>query len=117
MKGQGQDDAYLALMGAGDAVLPCLIDRISDTTPMPDPRMAPRYGGTVVGDVAVFMLTRKTGRDFTEFLPDDVKASYAIRGVYAYFDYVAEPAHRRDLQERWREWWAQQSSHGMRAMP
>jgi hypothetical protein len=108
MKGQGRDEAYLGLMAAGEAAVPCLIEKISDTTPMPDPRMAPRYHGTVVGDVAIFMLVSITGIEFPELLPEAVKESYSVKGVYAYFDYVAKPAHRRNLQERWREWWRQQ---------
>jgi hypothetical protein len=106
MKGLGRDEAYLALMEAAEEdVIPCLIERISDTTPVVDPRMAPRFHGTVMGDVAIFVLGRKTGLGLPEFLPQDVREKYRNRGIYAYFDYVAEPAHRRDLQERWREWW------------
>ena len=107
MKGQGQDEAYLALMNAGEAAIPCLIDKITDVTPMVDPRMAPTYQGIVVGDVAIIMLVRITEMDFPELLPDEVKEDYRVRGVYAYFDYTAEPANREALQHRWREWWKQ----------
>jgi hypothetical protein len=105
LKGEGRDEVYLELMQAGDTVVPCLIDRITDTTPMPDPRMAPQYAGTAVGDVAVFMLVRITGTEFQALLPQDVQADYSARGVYAYFDYVAHPEHRTELQREWRAWW------------
>lgn len=105
MKGLGRDEAYLALMNAGETVVPCLIEKITDTTSMPDPRMAPKYSGTVVGDVAVFILVRITGTEFQALLPEEVKESYRDSGVYAYFDYVADPDHRAQLQQRWRDWW------------
>jgi len=110
MKGQGSDEAYVDLMKAGDSAVPCLIEKITDTTPMPDPRMAPKYSGTVVGDVAVFMLTRITETEFQALLPEEVKESYRDSGVYAYFKYVAEPEHREELQKRWRQWWQQRTS-------
>lgn len=110
MKGKGHDKVYLDLLEAGDSVIPCLISKISDTSPMEDPRMAPRYSGMVVGDVAVFVLVRKTQIGFSEFLPQDVKDEYRTRGVYAYFDYVADPSHRSELQSRWREWWRKRKS-------
>jgi hypothetical protein len=105
MKGEGSDDIYAGLRRLGEAAVPCLIDKITDATPMPDPRMAPKYSRTVVGDVAVFVLVRITATEFQVLLPTDVQENYRSRGVYAYFDYVAQRGHRADLQERWREWW------------
>ncbi len=106
-KGLGNDEAYLALRNAGEAVVPCLIEKITDTTPMPDPRMAPKYSGTVVGDVAFFMLLDITGLEFEALLPDEVRESCRVNGVYAYFDYVANSEHRAQLQQRLRDWWRQ----------
>jgi hypothetical protein len=104
-KGEGRDAAYLALMEAGVEAIPCLIERVTETTAADDPRMAPTYSGMVVGDVAVFMILEITGTDLPLFLPDDVREDFEVRGVYAYFEYVRKPAHRRELQARIRDWW------------
>lgn len=106
MKGPGSDELYRGLLEMGDAAVPCLIDRIADTTPMKDPRMTPSYSGFVVGDLAFFILIRITGVDGYEMLPEDVRAQYKEKGYFAYFDYVAIPSHRLDLQRRWRTWWS-----------
>ncbi|NJN63601.1 MAG: hypothetical protein HC882_01145 [Acidobacteria bacterium] len=113
-KGLGTDEAYLALMNAGEAVVPCLIEKIIDTTPMPDPRMAPKYPGTVVGDIAFFILLEITGTELEGLLPETVRESFRVNGVYAYFDYVANSDNRVQLQQRCRDWWRQRKSRGER---
>jgi len=105
MKGEGGDDVFLKLMEAGELAIPCLIDRITDTTPVPDPRMAPTFHGTVVGDIAVFMLARITERSFADFLPQEAADAYQVEGIYGYFRYVSDPTHRQAVQEQWRGWW------------
>lgn len=102
---KGLDPTYDALILAGDAAVPCLIDRIADTTPMIDPRETPKFSGTTVGDVAYFVLVDSTGIDFIAPLPPEVKKAYSDEGVYAYFRFVEKPENRVKLQEHLREWY------------
>jgi hypothetical protein len=102
-----EDEAYIHLLRAGREAFACLVDRITDTTPMPDPRKAPKYADTRVGDVAHFILANLTGVPFDEFFPEEVKARYRVDGVYAFFEFVANPLNRAILQERWRSWLAE----------
>jgi len=102
---KGIDPAYDALILAGDSVVPCLIDKTADTTPMMDPRETPKFSGTTVGDVAYFVLVDSTSIDFIELLPPEVKKAYSDEGVYAYFRFVEKPENRLKLQEKLREWY------------
>lgn len=99
-----EDPVYLEFVKAGDSAVPCLIEKITDATPTPDPREAP-VEDTVIGDIAYFVLVRITALDFIEMLPDAVKADHKIEGVRAYFRYVASPQNRKELQTRLREWY------------
>lgn len=49
---KGDDPIYNGLMAKGRAAMPCLIEKITDTTPMPDPRSAPAIADFRVGDLA-----------------------------------------------------------------
>ena len=50
----GEDQTYDAFIRAGEKVVPCLIERVSDTTKMRDPRQEPGYPDIQVriGDIA-----------------------------------------------------------------
>jgi hypothetical protein len=97
------DATYLEVMSLAKhrreaALLRCVVD----TTPMEDPRKAPPHPGFVVGDAAVILLSESTGIPFENALPPEVFARWSERGVYAYFEYVGDPANRAVLAERWR---------------
>lgn len=98
------DPAYNELLRNQRAVLPCLVDKLSDATLMADPRKAPTYNGVTVGDVAYFVLIRFTGEPFEKFLPPEVQESYRRDGVDAYFRYVEQPDARVAIQMEWRAW-------------
>ena len=98
------DVVYNGLMVAGDDAIPCLIDKITDTSRMKDPRQAPSYGDVRVGDVAFFILGDITGVPFEQMLPEAVRSELNDSGVYAYFEYVERYENRQELQGRWREW-------------
>lgn len=98
------DELYNKIIGQGKAIVPCLIDKITDVTKMKDPRSAPTYPDFRVGDLAFFLLVRITGTPFEQTLPDSVKAKMKQEGVYAYFEYVEFPDNRRALQENWQAW-------------
>lgn len=104
---RGIDSVYDAFMDAGESVVPCLITKVSDTTSMRDPRSAPRYPDidNKIGDVAYFILLDITKLDIVEFLPPNVKASFEVDGVYAYFKYVKTRENRLKLQDRLFEWY------------
>lgn len=100
------DPAYNALIKAGEKAIPCLIDKVSDTTPMPDPRQAPKVD-TVVGDIAFFVLIDLTKVDFTELLPHEVRRKFEEEGIYAYFEYTEKIKNRKKLQKSLYEWYRQ----------
>jgi hypothetical protein len=107
-----EDTAYRDLVDAGEAVLPCLIEKVSDATPMKDPRKIPGPTDTRVGDVAYFVLVRISKLDFIELLPAKVQKEYETEGVYAYHWYVSKPKNRLQLQAKLKEWYAQKYSAG-----
>ena len=95
MKGdRGIDAAYDAIVAAGETVVPCLIDKITDTRPMRDPRCPPFSDHTTVGDVAYFVLSDITKLDFIGMLPEKIQTKYKNEGAYVYHDYVARKGAR-----------------------
>jgi hypothetical protein len=100
---KGKDTAYDSLITAGDSVVPCLIDKIADTSPMPDPRETPKFADTRVGDIAYFVFTDITKIDFVAPLPPEVRRDYEDDGVYAYFRFVEKPENRKKLQQASRD--------------
>lgn len=98
-----KDPLYNGLMKMGEKAVPCLIEKLVDATPTPDPRSAPTVEVTV-GDIAFFMLTRITERPVAESLPPAIRKTYKTEGIYAYFDYVRNNNNRLDLQKNWQEW-------------
>ena len=99
----GVDAVWDALIDAGESVVPCLIDKITDTTVMPDPR-CPRFTEELkVGDTAYFILVDILKIGFVELLPAKVQESYITQGVYAYHDYIERKGKRKELQSKLRE--------------
>ena len=106
------DPIYEALIAKGKDAYPCLLNKITDATKMPDPRRAPHWQHYAVGDTAVFILVRSIGAGderleeklLIEMLPPASREEWKTNGVYAYFNYVSEPKHRRDLQRWWKKW-------------
>jgi len=108
MKGErGEDSTYDACIDAGYAVVPCLIDKVTDTTTMRDPRSEPGFPDVevTVGDIAFFLLVDIIKINFTEPLPSDVRKQYEESGVYAYFKFVKNPGNRKKLQDNLRAWY------------
>ena len=106
----GVDAAYDALVEAGEAVVPCLIEKVSDTKVMPDPRCPHVTDETTVGDVAYFVLVRITKIGFVEFLLVDVQEKSKTEGVYAYHEYIGRNGKRKQLQSKLREWYRKKQS-------
>ena len=101
------DPAYNALLDAGEQVLPCLIDKVADTTPMRDPRGIPGPTDTRVGDVAFFVFMDVAKLDFESMMPPEVKSVFKEEGVYAYHTFVSEQGNRKRFQSTLREWYRQ----------
>lgn len=102
---KGVDAAWDALIDAGETVVPCLIDKITDTTVMPDPR-CPRFTDKLkVGDTAYFVLIDILKIGFTEMLPVDVQKRYKTNGTFAYHEYIERKGNRKELQTKLREWY------------
>jgi len=104
---KGIDVVYDLLIDAGESVVPCLIEKITDTTVMSDPRCPRISEETKVGDVAFFVLVRITEIKFTEFLPSDVQEKYKTEGVYAYHDYIERKGKRKELKSKLQNWYKQ----------
>jgi hypothetical protein len=102
---RGEDAAYDAFMDAGEAAVPCLIKKITDTTRIPDPRPTLKFPETTVGDIAYFLLIDITKLGFVEFMPHEVQDDFRDNGMWAYHAYVAKKEHRKDLQNNLYEWY------------
>ena len=102
---KGVDSTYDAIVEAGSAVVPCLIDNITITKVMTDPRCPTISKGTTVGDVSYFVLVDILKIDFVKFLPADVVESYKTNGAYAYHDYIDRRGARKELQAKLRNWY------------
>lgn len=101
------DPMYEALIAKGKEAMPCLIEKITDDTSMPDPRESPPWRHYKVGDTAVFILLDIATKDedlLPEMLPPKYKKEWETNGVYAYFNYVSESKNRKELQKWWQTW-------------
>lgn len=93
------DPVYNELVAVGRPAIPCLIGKIDDTTPMPDPRKAPpNPGGVAVGDVALFMISDVAGVQLEDLLPPAVMKGWPEQGIGAYFAYVRNAENRAALK-------------------
>ena len=97
--GEIEDQAYKNLIKKGSMIVPCLIDKMSDTEKMQDPRKAPPYPGFVIGDAAFFIISDILDISIEELLPEKVKDAYKSEGAYAYFEYVEKNSNRRKLMD------------------
>ncbi len=98
------DDVYDSLIKSGNSAIPCLIDKITDTSKMLDPREAPHVQNYRVGDTAVFMLNIITNEPLENILPNEYSKRWKSEGVYAYFSYVEHSNNRKEIQEWWKNW-------------
>jgi hypothetical protein len=103
----GVDPDYDALIAAGKSAVPCLIRKFANTTPKPDPRQIPRWGGvtTTVGDTALTVLKAITGVDTIKMLPLKYQRLNKEIGVYAEQEYLQSRRNRRRLQQKLRSWY------------
>ena len=104
----GMDADYDAIVGAGKSAVPCLIRKITDTTPKADPRQIPRWGDlrTTVGDTAVIMLQIVTRVQIIKMLPLKYQRLNKQIGVYAELEYLHDGGNnRRTLQRKLRRWY------------
>jgi|SRR5215203_2966204 len=102
---KGVDVVYDEIRSAGAALIPCLIDQITDTTITHDPRCPHITDETKIGDVSYFLLVDLLGIDFTQYFPDEVKAKFKTDGVYAYHEYIEKRGARAELQRKLRRHW------------
>ena len=95
------DEIYNGLIGQGQEAVECLLERVMNTHPMPDPRQAPPYGGFTVGDAALFLLLEICRiSSIEQFLPEPYRSQWENQGIYAYFAYVSEGvANRQQLAD------------------
>jgi hypothetical protein len=104
-KGEEVDDTvYDGLKLLGGAATKCLIDKITDTRIMPDPRKAPKYTPVRVGDVAFWILVDLRKLPYDDMFPEAIRQRLKNEGVYAYFDFVKSRQNRRLLQQNVRSY-------------
>ena len=95
------DDVYDTLVWLGPHSLPCLVDRLTDTRWMPDPREEPLLGVPVVGDVAYMILADKGVHDV---LPELAHKKPNEMRMDDYFLWPGIGNHRLRLQTAVRGW-------------
>jgi hypothetical protein len=95
------DDVYDTLVWLGPYSLPCLVDRLTDTRWMPDPRSEPLLGAPVVGDVAYMILADKGVQDV---LPELAHKKPNELRMDDYFLWPSIGNHRLRLQTAVRAW-------------
>jgi hypothetical protein len=114
----GVDVHYDALKAAGKSAVRCLVERVVDMKPKPDPRSIPGWGDirTTVGDTAVFMLEEITGVEIIKMLPSKYQRLYKQIGIYAELEYLHDGRNnRRVLRNKLRHWYSRKylpSLHG-----
>ena len=103
----GEDRVFDEFMDAGEAVVPCLIKKVVDSTKVHGCPICPGYAGIEqrIGDVAFFLLLHLKDVNANQFLPDSLQKEYKAQGIYTYFKYVQQPANRRRVQERLLTWY------------
>lgn len=110
-KGERVDDeVYNGLLRLGREAIPCLLDKITDTSRMKDPRKTPIYHNFRVGDVAFFVFLEISGVPLEEMLTASVRRRFAEEGVYAYFRYVENHKNRESLQRKCRNYFSKSST-------
>jgi hypothetical protein len=72
----------------------CLVQNITNVESIDDPREAPVVRTYVKGDTAFMLLAMKYDWRIEDFLDEEARANWSEAGVYAYFDYVADPDNR-----------------------
>lgn len=105
------DDMYNGLISQGMLVAPCLIDNITNTNEMIDPRQMTPYSDFKEGDLAVFILLDITGQKIEDFLPSKEKERFITEGIWVYFDYVASNYNRKEFQNKWSKWLDKRNQH------
>ena len=70
---RGVDTTYDSIIDGGEAVVPCLIDNITNTKVMRDPRCPTISTATTIGDVSYYVPVDMLKLSFTEFLPEDIE--------------------------------------------
>lgn len=100
------DPIYDGLKAAGLRAVPCLIEKITDTTPMKDPGPGPVFQDYKVGDAAVFLLLMITEEKWQpeSMLSPEYSKHWETEGIYAYFEYVRDVENRRKMQDWWENW-------------
>jgi hypothetical protein len=103
---RGQDPVFDEIVRANDEVVPCLIEKVTDTTPMPDFTNddVSKHHKILVGDIAVGLLQNITHVDLHPMIPDSFRHA-EDSGDAAYYAYVKKLEYRKELQEKLWDWY------------
>jgi hypothetical protein len=94
---------YHLLSISGDkAVTDCLLNQVTNTSRMPDPRMSVpnKREFVAIGDVAIFMLVEMYDMSFTTFMDEK---EWDNMGIFSYFKYVETEGAREGIQATLRD--------------
>ena len=102
------DAIYDGLKRKGHAAIPCLVEKITDTSPAKNPTGAPFWAGLTyrVGDTAVNMLMDINDMYWPEgMLSKKYERMFKDEGMFSYYFYVHQvPGARQQIQRWWRSW-------------
>ncbi len=104
------DEEFETIIKHGEKAIPCLIEKITDSTKMNDPRCPKFTNNFTVGDMAYFLLYRIGKFDFVEMLPINVQERYKTTGTFAYHVFVEQKGNRQQLQSTLKEWYSQKEN-------
>jgi len=104
---RGVDKTFDAFLDAGDAVVPCLIERVMDSSKIKKPIQTPGYAGIEfrTGDLAFFVLLFMKQVTADQFLPDGPKRDYETEGSYTYYKFVQTRAGRKKVHDNLLSWY------------
>lgn len=104
---RGVDPVYDAFLDADWAAKDCIVARISDATPMLDPRPPEcgcRSAVFVVGDLAYILYLTLVGMEPETFVAPDAKRAIRERGYVGYEEWVRQGSNRKYLQQSVEYW-------------
>jgi hypothetical protein len=111
----GEDAHYDAIIAAGRSAVPCLIANVTNTRPERNPRPIPSWGGdTMVGDVAIYLLSEVARFDVIKLLPRRYQDLYSQMGVTVMDKYMHDRrSNPRALQRALWRWYRTTYLHSL----
>lgn len=94
---------YFIQNSEDDFLKSCLLESVTNTNSMPDPRESMPLKEVATGDVAVFLLVRMYNLRYQDILPRESAEKWQDQGIFAYFESVETLDGRMQIQNNIRE--------------